>query len=559
MVAQFQQVTRPVPAVSPFTGRAGRVPRIVAEVLRSPGQPLDSVTRSFMEPRFGADHNPIVHRVSSLVQILAQPKVGGQGDRFEQAADIAAERVISMPEAVDQISFDFSHVRVHTDAIAADSARQLNAHAYTLGHHVVFAAGEYAPHSNAGRHLLAHELGHVVQQTAVPANGTASLPLRLQPVEPRIQGRWRMDRMTVDDNPEISFTDEHGRVTDVAAETGRGAALLNTATTWQETGFVHQKVGGKAQVAHSVIKRYVFKKDGANNEYLQVRPIGSISGNAKAEDLHYARSGSLVWGRIRERTAANPNPPDRELFSPVKNGAISAATVGDLGVIDVEIPIGERGTVNVTIPLTKVDEGTFVPYSEPLNASHETPSSYDEVEVAVGGRVQADAEIQTAFFGIAPWLSRNYNTAHANMLFWLDWDSVAAPERAGGTTLNDTASAVGANGAIGVSARPDLFRRGNASGPTIDRVRVPPHPNPDIVPHDGNVSGPGNGGVSTFAIPRSEKPWWMYASTLPRPTGVFIRNDHDRHWAWEPDGTMALDTYIGRLRSSNPSWVKTWT
>ena len=60
---------------------------------------------------------------------------------------------------------DFSAVRVHTDATARDSARDIDAQAYTVGHDVVFAAGRYAPHTQEGRHLLAHELTHVVQQS----------------------------------------------------------------------------------------------------------------------------------------------------------------------------------------------------------------------------------------------------------------------------------------------------------------------------------------------------------------------------------------------------------
>ncbi len=63
-----------------------------------------------------------------------------------------------------RIGFDFSKVRVHTDSLAAQSARGLQARAYTVGQDVVFGAGEYDPRSAAGRSLLAHELTHVVQQ-----------------------------------------------------------------------------------------------------------------------------------------------------------------------------------------------------------------------------------------------------------------------------------------------------------------------------------------------------------------------------------------------------------
>jgi hypothetical protein len=89
------------------------VPSIVNDVLSSPGQPLDSTTRIFMEDRFG---------------------------------------------------YDFSEVRVHTGSAAEQSAQDVNAHAYTVGHNVVFGAGQFAPGTHAGRRLLAHELAHVVQK-----------------------------------------------------------------------------------------------------------------------------------------------------------------------------------------------------------------------------------------------------------------------------------------------------------------------------------------------------------------------------------------------------------
>jgi len=60
---------------------------------------------------------------------------------------------------------DFSRVRVHTDARAAETTKALNARAYTLGSDVAFASSEYKPDTPAGRLLLAHELTHVVQQS----------------------------------------------------------------------------------------------------------------------------------------------------------------------------------------------------------------------------------------------------------------------------------------------------------------------------------------------------------------------------------------------------------
>lgn len=95
------------------TQAGSEVPPIVQEVLRSPSQPLDSDTRAFMDSRFG---------------------------------------------------YDFSQVRVHTDAKAAESAQAVNALAYTVNQDLVFGSGHYAPNTFDGQRLIAHELAHVVQQ-----------------------------------------------------------------------------------------------------------------------------------------------------------------------------------------------------------------------------------------------------------------------------------------------------------------------------------------------------------------------------------------------------------
>jgi hypothetical protein len=88
-------------------------PPVVHDVLNSPGQPLDKATRDYFEPRFG---------------------------------------------------YDFSRIRVHTDATARTSATAVQALAYTVGSHIVFNDGRYAPTGIEGRKLLAHELAHTVQQ-----------------------------------------------------------------------------------------------------------------------------------------------------------------------------------------------------------------------------------------------------------------------------------------------------------------------------------------------------------------------------------------------------------
>ena len=73
---------------------------------------------------------------------------------------------------------DFSSVRIHTGAPAKRSAREVNAHAYTVGHNIVFGAGSYAPQTVLGRKVLAHELAHVLQQRAGLVGGKGATRLQ---------------------------------------------------------------------------------------------------------------------------------------------------------------------------------------------------------------------------------------------------------------------------------------------------------------------------------------------------------------------------------------------
>jgi len=72
---------------------------------------------------------------------------------------------------------DFSHVRVHTDNAAQRAARDLGAQAFAFAGHIAFGAGRFAPHTPVGRHLLAHELAHVVQQ----GGAAPSVPTGIEP------------------------------------------------------------------------------------------------------------------------------------------------------------------------------------------------------------------------------------------------------------------------------------------------------------------------------------------------------------------------------------------
>jgi hypothetical protein len=99
----------------------------------------------------------------------------GPGDPLDPATQASME---------SHFGADFSGVRVHADEPAAQSARSINAHAYTVDRDIVFDAGAYAPHSPEGKRLLAHELTHVVQQSG-GRTGTARAGSQLSTVNPR--------------------------------------------------------------------------------------------------------------------------------------------------------------------------------------------------------------------------------------------------------------------------------------------------------------------------------------------------------------------------------------
>jgi len=67
------------------------------------------------------------------------------------------------------LGYDFSQVRVHTDAEANSLSRELSAEAFTTGNDIFFREGAYQPNTDEGKKLVAHELTHVVQQNAIPA------------------------------------------------------------------------------------------------------------------------------------------------------------------------------------------------------------------------------------------------------------------------------------------------------------------------------------------------------------------------------------------------------
>lgn len=231
----------------------------LGHIARSAGHPLDAVSRSFFEPRFGRD---------------------------------------------------FSRVRVHTDSHAEQSASALRAHAYVLGSDIYFGAGKYAPGSDSGRRLLAHEIAHTVQQEQNGAPDNGSLARRQSVTVGRVDDPLEAEADRVADRVMDSSGSSRAPVSADRAHAIRGAWYDDAWDTVSSAGeWVGEKVeaGGEAAVAGA---KWVGNKveqgaDWVGNKAEQ----GAKWVGEKAEDAGEWALGKFAnaWGCVKSlgRGAAN--------------------------------------------------------------------------------------------------------------------------------------------------------------------------------------------------------------------------------------------------------------
>jgi hypothetical protein len=103
----------------------------------------------------------VMRKPAAQAQASSKPPASSPGHSSGNSLDAGTRGFME-----SRFGHDFSGVRVHHDHRAAESARSFDALAYTHGSDIVFGQGQYDPHSDRGRHLLAHELAHVVQHSA---------------------------------------------------------------------------------------------------------------------------------------------------------------------------------------------------------------------------------------------------------------------------------------------------------------------------------------------------------------------------------------------------------
>lgn len=147
----------------------------------------------------GANNDPLeqeADRVADqMMSTSTQSAFGNTLPRIQRFAGQASDDMDTVPASVEHVlagsgrplepalqqdmeqrfDHDFSQVQVHTGGTAEQSAREVNARAYTVGNNIVFGTGQFMPESHEGRRLIAHELTHVVQQNAnTPSSNAVS-------------------------------------------------------------------------------------------------------------------------------------------------------------------------------------------------------------------------------------------------------------------------------------------------------------------------------------------------------------------------------------------------
>src|SRR5258706_10363014 len=168
--------------------------RVAEQVMRMPESVRASTSSDQMEgmhiQRLQIDHQEL-HRQPETEEedeeeiILAKENAGqvpAVTPDLQSRIDYLKGRGQPLPDSTrtlmeSHFGHDFSRVRIHADTRAAETARILNAKAYTVGHNIVFGVGQYTPTTYSGQKLLAHELTHVVQQLSDP---TLAQPTLLQ-------------------------------------------------------------------------------------------------------------------------------------------------------------------------------------------------------------------------------------------------------------------------------------------------------------------------------------------------------------------------------------------
>lgn len=271
--------------------KEGVAPPIVQDVLAVPGQPLDGATRAFFEPRFG---------------------------------------------------HDFGNVRVHADERAAESARAVNASAYTVGRDIVFASGRYNQSTVEGRRLLAHELSHVVQQGS---SGPQETLQRSGPAQPGNEDERTHRSAGLDVGLEVVISGELFNLVPIPA------AVTPESPAWQYRDSAQDYLGAYPNLGNGAWAFIVRQRDGV---------LCDIGGNCLGWALgNYGLIDppDQVWGLARQyldsvgRSVRERRSPLETYMQQVNKGQSEAGAIWDyyMATQFQAVPTESEGEANLAL------------------------------------------------------------------------------------------------------------------------------------------------------------------------------------------------------------------
>ena len=232
-------------------GQTAAPPKI-HQTLQSPGQPLDSATRGFMEPRFG---------------------------------------------------HDFSMVRVHAYSEAADAARTVGARAFTVGQNIVFGRGEFAPATEAGNRLLAHELTHVVQQRTLASRLAGVVQRAPSTLESSTSASERQNVRVL--RSELIAVIPPDEIKVLMTDQGADSAPADTVTFSPEIAERIQR--GLQNVAARIFNQKGFTYNTVTNLPMNLKPYGGVNGVYRFTLAQHQKSSKseLIIEQVSDRPPAD--------------------------------------------------------------------------------------------------------------------------------------------------------------------------------------------------------------------------------------------------------------
>ena len=285
--------------------------RIADQVMATPAHPAVSGAPPRIQRFSGQSNGQMDAAPASVDQALASP-----GRPLEPALRQDMEQ---------RFGHDFSRVRVHSGAAAEQSARDVNAHAYTVGHDMVFGAGQFAPGTQEGRCLIAHELTHVVQQ------GTGH-------VSPQTLSKGLVvARAPIESGKKIGARNKPGFGTGKRTTEKPHDELTEKILAWAEKKEANEKLEKEILVPF-IHQRGIQILDQWLIQVVSANSLASVPVEEGRDHWFIALLGNLVWAAscfvpgagIIKAGAAIEREQSRSSSSPPKVAAATAAGVGEV-------------------------------------------------------------------------------------------------------------------------------------------------------------------------------------------------------------------------------------